>query len=140
MTAPQDPFDPSAQRPSDGPPPHGQQPPDLGQQPPPGYSSSPYGQPPSGYGPPGSGQPGWGQPGQRGTPPGTNGMAIGALIAAFFCSPLGIVLALVAKSQIKQSGQSGNGLATAAIILSVLGLLFGVLLVAGGLTAGTVPT
>lgn len=131
MTAPQDPFDPSAPRPPEGPP-YG-----YGQ-PPPG--NAPYGSPPQGYGQPGFGQQGWGQPGPGGPPPsGTNGMAIGALVAAFFCSPLGIALGFVAKNQISKTGQSGSGLATAAIVISVVSLLLGVLLVVGGLSATTAP-
>ena len=96
-------------------------------------------QPPQGYGPP----PGYGQPqyGQQpyGTPPypqqtGTSPLAIGALISAFLCSPLGIILGFVAKGQIKKTGQSGNGLATAAIVIGIVSMLLGVLLFASGVS------
>ena len=124
----------------------------------PGYGSG-YGQPQqggqSGYGQPGyGGQPGFGgqpgdqqgygqpQPGGFGSPPpgwgqppaqsGTNGFAIASLITAFFCSPLGIIFGIVAKNKIKQTGQNGNGLATAGIAISIAFIVLNVLLLAGG--------
>lgn len=126
MTGPQDPFaqpgDPAQQ-------PGGQ--PGSGQQP---GGQPGYGQQPGGYPPPGYGQPPYGQP-PHGQAQGTNGMAIASLVTAFFCSPLGIILGFVAKGQIKKTGQSGNGLATAGIVLSIIGIVFGILLFAGGLAA-----
>lgn len=130
MTSPQDPFaapDPSApqQPPQQGYPPPAprQEQPGYGQ--PPAYGQQPgYGQPPQGYTP---------QQWQDGTPygsptqAGTNGFAIAALVTAFFCAPLGIVFGLVARSQIKRTGQAGSGLALAGIILGVVGLVFSVL-------------
>ncbi len=116
MTAPQDPFAPPGDDPQQ---PGGQQQP--GDHPPPQY-----GQQPGGYPPPGYGQQPYGQ--KQGTSP----LAIGALISAFLCSPLGIVLGLVAKSQIKKTGQAGNGLATAAIVVGVVSILLGVALFASG--------
>src|SRR5437763_1541997 len=95
--------------PPPGQPPSGQ--PQYGQ-PPPGQP--PYGQPPPGqppYGQPPYGQ-GYAQPpyyAQR--QPGTKGFAIASLICAFVCSPLGIVFGFVARSQIKRTGQGGDGLA-----------------------------
>jgi peptidyl-prolyl cis-trans isomerase B (cyclophilin B) len=64
--------------------------------------------------------------------PGTNGLAIASLICAFFCTPLGIIFGLIAKSQIKRTGQSGNGLATAGIIISVASIVLVVILFAVG--------
>ena len=126
MTGPQDPFATPSGDPS-------QQPSGYGQQPPaPGYGQ----QPPAGYGQPAYGQPGYGQQ-PYAQQQGTNGMAIASLVTSFLCSPLGIVLGFVAKGQIKKTGQSGNGLATAGIIIGVVSILFGILLVAGGLMAGT---
>ena len=116
MTGPQDPFatpDPSQPPPSSQPPAPGYGP-QFGQQPPYGQ---PFGAPP--------------YPQQSGTSP----MAIGALISAFLCSPLGIVLGFVAKSQIKKTGQSGDGLATAAIIVGVLSMVLGVVLFATGMSS-----
>ena len=36
------------------------------------------------------------------------------------CAPLGIVFGIVAKQQIRRTGQQGNGLATAGIVISAL--------------------
>ena len=119
MTGPQDPFatpDPSQQPPQQPGP--GQVPPDY---PPPGYGQQPYGQPPFGQPP---------YPQSSGTSP----LAIGALISAFLCSPLGIVLGFVAKNQIAKTGQGGNGLATAAIVIGIVSMLLGVVLFASGAT------
>ncbi|PYC72097.1 hypothetical protein C7C46_26015 [Streptomyces tateyamensis] len=78
----------------------------------PGYPV--YGGYPGGY-------PGWGTPPP---PPGTNGLAIGALVTALTCFlwPVGLGLSIGALNQIrKRGGQRGTGLAVAALILSVLG-------------------
>lgn len=127
MTTPQDPFS----RPDDG----GGAPQQPGGQP-----GQPYGQPPSGqsygqpqygqqpYGQPPYGQPAWGAPQKSGT----NGLAIASLVLAFFCWPVGLVLGLVAKNQIKTSGQSGDGLATAGIIVSILNAVVSIAVVASG--------
>jgi hypothetical protein len=56
-------------------------------------------------------------------------MAIAALVTSLLCAPLGIILGLVARSQIKRTGQPGNGLATAGIVIGVLSMLLGLLLV-----------
>jgi hypothetical protein len=109
----------------DYPPPGGQQP--YGQ---PGYGQQPYGQ--QGYGQQPYGQPGYGQdPYGQQRKPGTNGLAIAALIVAFFIGLLGVILGLVAKSQIKKTGQGGDGLATAAIVVGALNMLLGACAVAG---------
>jgi hypothetical protein len=112
-----------------GPQAYGTQP---GYGPPPGYGSQPvYG--PPGYGPP----PGYGAPGY-GPPPGygyyprpTNTLAILALVMAFVFSPVGLVLGIVARRQIRETHEQGDGLALAGIIvggigtaLAVLGFLF----------------
>jgi hypothetical protein len=130
MTGPQDPFatpggDQPQDRPQDpsqpsGPPPYGQ--PQPGAVPP---DQQPYGQQ---YGQPPFGQPPYPQA------QGTSALAIGALISAFLCSPLGIILGFVAKSQIKKTGQSGDGLATAAIVVGVVSMLLGIVLFASGMS------
>ncbi|GAB1643218.1 DUF4190 domain-containing protein [Krasilnikovia sp. MM14-A1259] len=107
------------------------------------YSSDPYAAPGSGapasgqpYLPPTSGQPSYppmgGQPyGQSpyGTPqyaqpyaaaPSTNTMAILALVFAFIFSPAAIVMGHVAKKQIRQTGEGGEGLATAGLWLGYI--------------------
>jgi hypothetical protein len=58
------------------------------------------------------------QPQSTNTPSKTNTMAVWGLVLAFFIPILGLILSIVAKSQIKKSGESGNGLATAGIIIS----------------------
>lgn len=122
MTDPQDPF----AAPGDQPP---QQPP---QAPPPGY-----GTPPQGYGAP---PPGYGQPPAYGAAPGygppaterTNTLAIIGLIAAFFCGLAGVVMGIIARSQIKQRGERGDGLAIAAIVVGALNILIGIALATSG--------
>lgn len=69
----------------------------------------PYGQP-SPYGP----------PPQYVVAPPTNTMAILSLVFAFVFSPLAIVFGHMAKKQIKQTGESGDGLATAGLLLGYI--------------------
>jgi Domain of unknown function (DUF4190) len=89
-----------------------------GYAPPPGYGAPPaYG--PQGYGPPpGYGYPPPGYPGAWRRP--TNAMAILALVMAFVFAPAGLVLGVVARKQIRQSGEEGDGLALAGIIVGGL--------------------
>ena len=138
MTTPDDPYqtpagDGGGQQPPPPPPPPGHGPPPPGYGPPPG-APPPYGQPQ--YGQPPYGQPQYGQPAPYGQPQyghygypqttGTNGFAIASLICAFLCTPLGLVFGFIAKSQIKQTGQQGNGLATAGIVISGVSLAIGI--------------
>jgi hypothetical protein len=128
------PYDPNAPYPSDPTAPaSGQpygQPPASGQpygQPP--VSGQPYGQPVTGqpYGQPapyqqppqGYGAPGYGAPGYAPTTS-TNVMAILALVFAFIFSPAAIVLGHLAKKQIRQTGEQGEGLATAGLWLGYI--------------------
>lgn len=64
-----------------------------------------------------------------------NGMAVAAFAVVFFASVVGLVLGYVALSQIRQTQESGRGLALAAVILGWIGtvgfLLLAVLLAAG---------
>jgi len=81
-----------------------------------------YGQPPP-YGQPGYGQPGYGQPYAQQPYPAqapTNTMAILSLVFAFIFSPAAIVMGHVAKKQIRQTGESGEGLATAGLWLGYI--------------------
>lgn len=48
----------------------------------------------------------------------TNTMAILSLVFAFVFALLGLIFGIVAKKQIKESGEGGDGLATAGIIVS----------------------
>ena len=101
--------------------------------PPPGYGGQPaYGPPPGyggqpGYGPPGYGVPGYGPPPGYGYPRPTNTMAILALVMAFVFSPVGLVLGIVARRQIRQTGEQGDGLALASIIIGGIGTALAVL-------------
>ena len=70
----------------------------------PAYGQQPYGQQPYGYAPVAT----------------TNTMAILALVFAFIFSPAAIVLGHVAKKQIRQTGEQGEGLATAGLWLGYI--------------------
>jgi hypothetical protein len=110
---------------------------------PPSYSySDPYATPPgspaSSYSaPPSSGQPYGAQPygagfqPAYGQNPATNTMAILSLVFAFLFSPLGIVFGHMAKKQIKQTGEQGEGLATAGMILGYIFTGIGLLVCCG---------
>jgi hypothetical protein len=112
------------------------QPPAYGQQP--GYDQ--YGNPYA------YGQQGYGYPPQAYAAPQTNTMAILALVFAFIVWPLGIAFGIMARNQIKRTGEGGDGLALAGIIVgsvfTVLFLLFLLIpilifLVAGGAAIGS---
>ncbi|CAN5476892.1 hypothetical protein BH09ACT7_BH09ACT7_22000 [soil metagenome] len=77
-------------------------------------------------------------------PPGTNGKAIGALVASVFgvlaCGCLvpslaGIVLGFIALGETKTTGQAGRGLAVAAVVVGILTLMLGGLILLVGLIA-----
>lgn len=91
--------------------------------PPPPQGHQPYGMPgPAPYGPYG--------PGPYGPQPPVNGLAITSLVLGLLCgllSPLGLILGLVALSQIKKRGERGQGMAVAGVVLSALGVVFLVL-------------
>jgi hypothetical protein len=131
---------------------YGQQSPQQGYQQP-GYPQSAYQQP--GYQQPGYQQPGYPQPpaGAYGAyygyqpqyppPPvrGTNIMAIMAIVFAFVFSPLGIVFGIIARKQIARTGEEGDGLALAGLIVGavftvimVLYIVFMILLFAAAFT------
>jgi hypothetical protein len=79
---------------------------------------------PGGYPPPGYGQ--YPQPGAQGT----NGMAIAGFVLAFFCSLLGLIFSIIGLNQAKARGQGGQGLAIAGIVISLLGLVVAVAILA----------
>jgi hypothetical protein len=121
----------------------------------PGYGQPAYGQP--GYGQPAYGQPGYGQqgygtayPGYTGytgyTTPGvpggqrSNGLAVGSMVVSIiglalsWCwgvggllGLLGAILGHVAQRQIRERGESGNGMALAGIICGWIALAIGIL-------------
>ena len=113
--------------PGSGPPPGYGAP--AGYPPPPGYGQPPghpqqpgYG-PPPGYAAPPYGAPGWGPAWPRPT----NTMAILALVLAFVFAPAGLVLGIVARRQIRETGEEGDGLALAGIIIGAIATAFFVL-------------
>jgi hypothetical protein len=93
--------------------------------------TAPYQQPPQGYayGASGYGAPGYGAPGYMPVAT-TNTLAILALVFAFIFSPAAIVLGHLAKKQIRQTGEQGEGLATAGLWLGYIFTGLGVLLCA----------
>jgi hypothetical protein len=129
-----------------GPPPYGQPvpygpPPAYGQPPPYGqvpYGQVPYGQPPVPFGHPGP-------QGPYGYPPPhrpTNGLAIASLILGILWiywvgSVLALIFGYVARNQIRQRGDAGDGLAVAGIVLGWIGVAMIVLLIVLFLAAGT---
>ena len=100
-------------------------PPPAGWGPPPGYGQPAYG-PPPGYGPPGYGPP-LGYPPAYGRP--TNTMAILALVLAFVFAPAGLIIGIIARKQIRQTGEDGAGLALAGIIVGGIFTAFFVLII-----------
>ena len=88
----------------------------------PGYMQP--GAPQPGYPPTAAPPPGYPQPGMApmGGEVKTNTLAIVGLICAFLCSLIGLVLSIVALTQINKSQgmQKGKGLAIAGIIISAL--------------------
>lgn len=84
------------------------------------------------YGPP------YGQPyGPPALTPRTNGMAIAALacgIGGFFVFPASfaaVVLGHIARREIRQTGEAGDGMATVGLVLGYIGSVIGALLVLG---------
>lgn len=77
------------------------------------------------YGTPGQAPPGYGYPPGYAypAPPSTNGMAIAALVcslagfATCLSAPVGAILGHVARRQIRERGQQGDGMALAGIIV-----------------------
>lgn len=97
------------------------------------YSGAPYGSSPYGYGGALYGTSPYGSP-PGAPPPGTNGLAIAALVLSLagiatcgVTSILGVILGVVALSQIKQRPQDGRGMALAGVwIGGVLIALWGI--------------
>lgn len=104
-------------------------PPEDPQRPPQQPPQQPYGayppQPPGSYPP---APPGYGY-GQPPAATGTNGMAIAGFVLAFFCSLLGLIFSIIGLNQTKARNQSGRGLAIAGIVISILGILGGIIVV-----------
>tara|TARA_R110002051_G_scaffold302606_1_gene371065 strand:+ start:3010 stop:3267 length:258 start_codon:yes stop_codon:yes gene_type:complete len=69
--------------------------------------------------------------------PRTNTLALIGFIAAFMIPIVGVVLGAMGRKQITSSGESGRGLARAAIIIGIVGTLFQVVFFAVWLTLMT---
>ena len=96
--------------------------PPPGSGPPPGYGPPPQYGPPPGYGyPPPGYPPVWRRP--------TNTMAILALVLAFVFAPAGLVLGVIARKQIRQTGEDGDGLALAGVIIGGIATALFVLMI-----------
>jgi hypothetical protein len=78
---------------------------------PPAHGQQPYG--PGGYGPPGYGLQDLPPP----FPRSTNPLAVAALVTVFFFAPAGLGLGIAARRQIRRTGEEGDGLALAAVII-----------------------
>ncbi|MEV0215158.1 DUF4190 domain-containing protein [Micromonospora sp. NPDC050695] len=115
------------------------------------------GQPVPGYAPPGYPSPGYAPPGYPPQysgygyppPPKTNGLAIAALVLALvgfascITAPVGAILGHVAQKQIRLSGEGGEGMAKAAIIIGwiltallVLLIIFYIVVIVLAITTG----
>ena len=57
----------------------------------------------------------------------TNTLALVGFILSFFVPIVGLILSIIGKKQIKETGEGGNGLATAGIIISAIDLGFSLL-------------
>lgn len=114
----------------------------YGQQPP--YGQQPWGQPGERAGDhqPYPDQPhpqqAWGQYGAQPTPWGvsgwapqrrTNTAAIWALIMSIVFPPVGLILGLIARAEVRRTGEDGAGIARAAIIISIVYFAFIILFV-----------
>jgi hypothetical protein len=95
-----------------------------------GTGASPAGYPPPVY-PPYASYPQYGYPATRQT----NTLAIVALVISFFFWPVGLVCGHIARRQIARSGESGRGLATAALVIGYLQLAFIALLILAGVAS-----
>lgn len=103
----------------------------TGYGPPQGYGAPQgYGQPP-GYGQP-AGYGGYPQPAYGrypGVPAPTNTLAILSLVMIFIFTPLALVFGLIARKQIRDTGENGDGMALAGIIVGGISIAFFVLLI-----------
>ncbi len=95
-----------------------------GAMPPPPQAPNPYGNPNPYANPMGYQDPAYYAP----IPTRTSGMAIAGFVLSFFCSLLGLIFSCIGYSECKKSnGQvTGEGLAIAGIIISILGFLLSI--------------
>ncbi|MEV0897894.1 DUF4190 domain-containing protein [Actinoplanes sp. NPDC049802] len=109
----------------------------------PGYPPPAYGYPAGDKGGYGAPPPGFGTPySPYGAPRQTNGLAIASLICSLaglvtcISAPVGVVLGHIAKKQIRETGEAGEGMATAGLWVGyILSALFVALVVFYGALA-----
>ncbi|MEJ2869835.1 DUF4190 domain-containing protein [Actinomycetospora sp. OC33-EN08] len=75
----------------------------------------------------------------------TNSLALAALLCGIFVAPVGIVLGIMARKQIRQTGEQGDGMALAGLIIgaaqtAIIVLVFAIWLVVMLMVLGTVAT
>lgn len=90
---------------------------------PPTWGQQQHGQPgwsTGGWAPVGHGQPDGYPPSPWGGRRPTNSLAVVSLVLAFVCAPAGLVLGIVARRQIRRTGEEGAGLALGAIVVGSL--------------------
>lgn len=68
----------------------------------------------------------------------TNVLAIVALVLTFLCAPAGLICGLVARAQIKKTGEQGDGLALGAVITSTIFIVIWIIAVALFVSTATV--
>ena len=59
----------------------------------------------------------------------TSGMAIAGFVLSFFCGLLGLIFSIMGLNEVKRSNGTvgGGGLATAGIIISIVGMVIGLI-------------
>jgi hypothetical protein len=106
--------------------------PDDGSRPTIGPPPQQWGPPP--YGPPGYGQQPWFGPGPYGPPAypygrPTNSLAMVSLVLIFVFAPAALVTGIIARRQIRQTQEAGDGFALAGIIVGGIAVALFVLLI-----------
>ncbi len=61
-----------------------------------------------------------------GAPRGTNVMAVVAIVVAFVVPPLGVVFGVIGRRQIRRTGEDGDGLALAGIVLGTISTILAI--------------
>ena len=67
----------------------------------------------------------------------TNTMAILGLIFAFVFPILGLIFSIIAKGQIKKTGENGSGLALAGLIISIIAIVVYVIIIIVSIVAAS---
>jgi len=67
------------------------------------------------------------QPTYQAAQPATNGVAIAALIFAFFFNLVGLILGCVGLSKSKELNGAGRGMSIAAIVISIISMVIGLI-------------